>query len=69
MKPFQKDIFFLAGTSIGDLLDSPFLERFEDKGVEVLFLTDPVDEYMMQQIRDYAGKKFISVASENAKIE
>jgi heat shock protein beta len=69
MKDWQKEIFVLAGASVDEVKKSSFLERFDEKDVEVVFLTDPVDEYMIQQIRDFDGKRFQSISSENAKID
>jgi len=68
MKDFQKDIYIIAGAGVEEVKNSPFLEPFQDKDLEVLYLTDPVDEYMIQQIRDYEGKKFSAISSENVKI-
>ena len=69
MKDWQKDIYFLAGASFEEVQKSPFLERFNEKDVEVVYLTDPIDEYMLQQVREYSGKKFSSISSESVKIE
>ena len=68
MKDWQKDIYFLAGASVEEIERSPFLERFNEKDIDVLYLTDPIDEYMFQQIRELSGKKFSSIAAENVKI-
>jgi len=68
MKDFQKDVYILAGAGLEEVKKSPFLDSFKEKDLEVIYLTDPVDEYMIQQIRDYEGKKFSSISSENVKI-
>merc|ERR1712232_1546572 len=68
MKPLQKEIYTIAGSGLEEVKESPFLERFGEKDMEVLFLTDPVDEYMIQQIRDFDGKKFSAITAENVKI-
>jgi len=68
MKDIQKDIYILAGAGLEEVKKSPFLDSFMEKDLEVIYLTDPVDEYMIQQIRDYEGKKFSSISSENVKI-
>jgi len=69
MQDWQKEIYVLAGESLDEVKRSPFLERFNDKDIEVLFFTDPVDEYMMAQgVREYDGKKFSAISSENVKI-
>ncbi|XP_028766282.1 endoplasmin homolog [Neltuma alba] len=68
MKPGQKDIFYLTGTSKEQLEKSPFLERLKKKNYEVIFFTDPVDEYLMQYLMDYEDKKFQNVSKEGLKI-
>ncbi|GER26614.1 heat shock protein 90 [Striga asiatica] len=68
MKSGQKDIFYITGTSKEQLEKSPFLERLTKKGYEVIFFTDPVDEYLMQYLMDYEDKKFQNVSKEGLKI-
>lgn len=68
MKDWQKEIYFLAGASLEEIERSPFLERFNEKEIDVLYLTDPIDEYMIQQIREFSGKQFSSISAENVKI-
>ncbi|KAL6212788.1 hypothetical protein ACLB2K_018005 [Fragaria x ananassa] len=68
MKSGQKDIFYLTGTSKEQLDNSPFLERLKKKGYEVIFFTDPVDEYLMQYLMDYEDKKFQNVSKEGLKL-
>ncbi|KAJ4964185.1 hypothetical protein NE237_024124 [Protea cynaroides] len=68
MKPGQKDIFFITGTSKEQLENSPFLERLTKKNFEVIFFTDPVDEYLMQYLMDYEDKKFQNVSKEGLKL-
>jgi molecular chaperone HtpG len=61
MKEDQKEIFFLTGES-RDLVDSsPHLEAFKQKGIEVLYLVDTVDELLTQSLHEYDGKKLKSV--------
>jgi len=64
----QKEIYVIAGVDYEAVSASPFLDPFKEKDLEVLYLTDPVDEYMIQQLRDFEGKKFSSITSENVKI-
>merc|ERR1712232_804875 len=56
-KDWQDEIYVLAGPDIEKLKKSPFLDPFIEKGVEVLFLTDPVDEYMLQHVKDFDNHK------------
>lgn len=61
MKPEQEDIYFLTGESRAVIENSPHLEAFQDRGYEVLYLTDPVDEIVTQEVREFEGKKLKSV--------
>ena len=62
MKPEQEEIFYLTGSSRSVVENSPHLEAFKGKGYEVLYLTDPVDELVVQFLTDYEGKKLKSAA-------
>ncbi|CAI0435643.1 unnamed protein product [Linum tenue] len=68
MKSGQKDIFYITGSDKEQLAKSPFLERLIKKGYEVIYFTDPVDEYLMQYLMDYEDKKFQNVSKEGVKI-
>ncbi|MED6106390.1 heat shock protein 90 [Stylosanthes scabra] len=68
MKSGQKDIFYITGTNKEQLEKSPFLERLRKKNFEVIYFTDPVDEYLMQYLMDYEDKKFQNVSKEGLKI-
>ncbi|KAJ9186438.1 hypothetical protein P3X46_002010 [Hevea brasiliensis] len=68
MKSGQKDIFYITGPNKEQLEKSPFLERLKKKGYEVIFFTDPVDEYLMQYLMDYEDKKFQNVSKEGLKL-
>ncbi|XP_058731885.1 endoplasmin homolog isoform X1 [Vicia villosa] len=68
MKAGQKDFFYITGTSKEQLENSPFLERLKKKNYEVIFFTDPVDEYLMQYLMDYEDKKFQNVSKEGLKL-
>ncbi|WP_458250553.1 molecular chaperone HtpG [Geobacter anodireducens] len=57
----QEEIYFITGTSRTALEQSPHLEIFRKKGYEVLFLTDPVDEWVVQGLPEYGGKKLKAV--------
>ena len=60
-KEEQKQIFYLAGTSRSELEHSPHLEGFKEKGYEVLFLTDPIDELVLQSLNEFEGCSFTAV--------
>jgi molecular chaperone HtpG len=58
----QADIWYLTGASREQIENSPALETFRDRGWEVLYLTDPVDELVVQSVTEFEGKKLRSVA-------
>ena len=63
MPPGQEAIYYLAGESVAMLRESPFLEAFAARGYEVLLMTEPIDEYVMQQMPDFDGKPLVCVAA------
>eukprot|EP01012_Entosiphon_sulcatum_P040350 TRINITY_DN53_c0_g1_i3.p1 TRINITY_DN53_c0_g1~~TRINITY_DN53_c0_g1_i3.p1 ORF type:complete len:713 (-),score=220.20 TRINITY_DN53_c0_g1_i3:22-1866(-) len=69
MKENQKDIYYITGESVKQCENSPFIEQCKKRGLEVLFMTDPIDEYAMQQLKDYEEKKFVCVTKEGLKFE
>ena len=68
MKENQKGIYWISGESKEAVMNSPMLEYFRQKGIEVLFLTDPIDEYCFQQLKEYSDHKLICVTKENCEI-
>ena len=69
MKENQKDIFFITGESKQAIENSPFIETLKKKGYEVLYMTDPIDEYVIQQLKEYDGKKLKNCTKENLELE
>lgn len=62
----QKNIYFVAGENVDTLETSPLLEKFASKDVEVLYFTDPIDEYWVSSLPDYEGHKLVNIAKDSA---
>merc|ERR1719473_973991 len=69
MKEGQKDIYFITGESRAAVSASPFIEGLKKKGLEVLYLVDPIDEYVIQQLKDYEDKKLRNCSKEGLDLE
>ncbi|KAK7253494.1 heat shock protein 90 alpha [Aureococcus anophagefferens] len=67
MKDWQKAIYYIAGESVAAVEESPFLEKCKAKDLEVLYLVDPIDEYAIQHVTEFDGKKLQSVTKEGLK--
>ena len=69
MKDDQKKIYYASGDSIEKIDMLPNVERFKEKEIEVLYLPDYVDEFTIQALMEYDGKKFANVSSENEDLD
>ena len=68
MKENQTQIYFITGESKEAVATSAFVERVKRRGFEVLYMTDPIDEYCVQQLKEYDGKKLVSVTKEGLEL-
>jgi len=68
MKEGQDQVYFLAGENVDSLKHSPLVEKLLKKGYEVLFMTDPIDEYAMQHLNKYEKFKVTNLGHEGVKI-
>ena len=69
MKDKQEQIFYMAGATMQECQESPFVERLLKKGYEVLYLTEAVDEYAVSALPEFEGKKFQNVAKDGFSID
>jgi len=69
MPESQKEIYYMPGESRAAIQNSPHLEIFKSKGYEVLFMTDTIDEWMMQSLNEFDGKKFRDITRGDVELE
>merc|ERR1711988_1332199 len=69
MKKGQKNIYYISGETKEAVEKSPFLERLRKKDLEVLYYTDPMDEYAMPQLTEFKGFQFMGANKENLKLD
>ena len=69
MKENQKEIYYITGESRQAVDSSPFVEGLKSRGIEVLYMVDPIDEYSVQQLKDYQEKKLRNVSKEGLELD
>jgi HSP90 family molecular chaperone len=67
MKEGQKHIYYIAGENKKELESSPFLEKLKKRGYEVIFMTDPIDEYAVQHMDEFEDNKLMNASKEDLK--
>merc|ERR1711971_1458425 len=68
MKENQKDIYYITGESKDVVGSSSFVETLKKHGLECLYMTEPIDEYVVQQLKEFDGKNLVSVTKEGLEL-
>merc|ERR1711913_151161 len=68
MKEDQKDIYYITGENKEVVAQSAFVERLKKRGLEVVYMTEPIDEYVVQQMKEFDGKNLVSVTKEGLEL-
>jgi len=68
MKENQNHIYFISGESKDTVANSAFVERVRKRGFEVVYMIEPIDEYCIQQLKEYEGKQLVSVSKEGLEL-
>merc|ERR1719310_244690 len=68
MKENQEVVYYITGESRDVVENSPFMEAFKKRGLEVLYMVDPIDEHATQQLKEYDGKKLVNITKEGVEI-
>lgn len=68
MKENQKHIYFITGENKEQVANSSFVERVKKRGFEVVYMTEPIDEYVVQQMKEFDGKQLVSVTKEGLEL-
>merc|ERR1712165_485432 len=68
MKENQKDIYYITGESKDVVGSSSFVETLKKRGLEVIYMTEPIDEYVVQQMKEFDGKNLVSVTKEGLEL-
>jgi molecular chaperone HtpG len=68
MKENQKHIYYITGESKDQVSNSSFVERVKKRGYEVVYMTEPIDEYVVQQLKEFDGKQLVSVTKEGLEL-
>merc|ERR1712170_105783 len=68
MKENQKDIYYITGENLDVVKSSAFVERLKKRGLEVVYMIEPIDEYVVQQLKEFDGKNLVSVTKEGLEL-